>query len=64
MENQVISYLPNCPTHNDDDLHKERNLELIFETLKSLEGVQRVINLNVKPGLTLNGKGAFKEEMT
>jgi len=62
-KDEVVSCPPNCPAHQNGFLHEERNLELILETLKVLEGIQARVNLNVQPGPALYSKGACEEQM-
>jgi hypothetical protein len=62
-KNHVISYLPDCPSHQDDDLHEERHLELIFEIFQELKGVCILIHLHTYPRPTLYGKRAVQKEV-
>jgi hypothetical protein len=62
-KDEVISCPPNCPTHQNDYLHEERNLELTLEILKILEGIQTQVNLSIQPGPTLYSKRACEEQM-
>jgi hypothetical protein len=45
MKDEVVSCPPNCPTHDDYDLHKEGDLKLLLEGLKDMKRVKCLIHL-------------------
>jgi hypothetical protein len=60
-KDHVISYFPDCPTHQDDNLHEEWDLQLNFEIVQVLNGVCTLIHLDIDPCPTLSGKWAIKK---
>jgi hypothetical protein len=43
-KNSIIPHHPNCPTHSDYDLHKERNPQLSLENFQNDKDILRIGN--------------------
>ena len=60
LENVVIAQCPNGPTHCDDNLHEEGELELIFEAYQDIKGVTVMRHNQIQRKPAGRGKGAVQ----